>query len=310
MAKTTKTPSASLPVDLPRQVEVTETTMAAALLSEMSLTIPEQIVDDETGEVLIADPNKVEEAIQLIVRARFYAKELADIMCRFFDEKLHLYLGLTKEEACKMLFGMAPSTARNIQYINRALDGRMRELEYLGVRKMKAIADIPETQRNELLQEGEVRLATGEVIRLSELADMRLSKLEEKVRMLNHSNSNLKNRLREEEKIHRQEVESLKDEIASYEIDPKDKDRIRRVTKTRQTRELIAVCSAQLSEALARLETIELGKQNEGAAAELEGLLVTVARRIIDLEAMFGLHLGAVKSDLPGQSGQEGLRLV
>lgn len=272
------------------------------LVDELNLIIPEKIYNDETGEEVAGDPGRIEEALLLVARARLFTAELARIMCEFFDKKLYLYLGLTKDEACKRLFGMNPRTVSNLQYLYRQLGSHYSELEYLGPGKMKAIADIPEKQREEFLSDGEIELATGEVLKISDLGDTRVAELEEKLKLLKLSHSALKNQKEEEKKKLTSEVKSLKknlDDLQSFiDIKPEEKEFHQRITMRKESRDLIARAGADFNAGFARLSQIIITEHNEDVLADIEGLLVSIARRIIDFETHFGIHLGAVKSEL------------
>lgn len=266
------------------------------------ITVPDQVVDPDTGEVLEMDYIKFKRGISIISNVRRHIFQMAKDIHEFFGEKYYLYYGMSKEEASQKLFGLNVSTIKNYQLIYEKLGSKYEEFEYLGISKLKELSKIPEEEREQLLEEGELKLADGTILTINEITEQSTKKLREKLRAETLANKKLRNELNTADEEHKAEVKTLKKEIKELDnllnIEEKDQHFYRKITKLRETRDLIQEVEALLYTAYVKLAQVEISEENEQCTADIRSVLAANAEKILNAESYLGISLGSLTNDL------------
>lgn len=273
----------------------------AKLQETLGIEIPSEVITPD-GEVIPNDGEKISQGLQIISETRMDLCRISRRICEFFEEELYIYFGVSKNEAAEKFFGMSLRTVQNMQQIHRKLGGAYEELQYLGTGKLKAISELPEEQRTELIQDGVLHLEDGSELTIEEIAESRTKELEQKLKEQRLQISRLKNAKDEQEKEHSSEVESLKKEMAILEglVDIPESERAftKRIRKTRETQNQIIAVQTNFHAGFTQLAQIELSEENAAAEADITSLLGFLARQVLHFESYFGVNIGEIKQDL------------
>ncbi|MBN2435610.1 MAG: hypothetical protein JXK07_10135 [Spirochaetes bacterium] len=265
------------------------------LAKSAGITLPEQILDPETGELVEMDYNKVKRGLTIVSQVRRQVFQIAKDLHEFFDEKYYLYFGMTKEEASQSLFGLNIRAVQNYQLIYERLGSQYEKFEFLGISKLKEISRIPEEERERLIEDGELHLADGSVITIEEITSQSTASLREKLKAQSLSNKKLKKEIEEADIEHKAEIKHLKKENQELEnllnIEEKDQPYYKKITKLRETRDLLESVQAELYSAFLRLHQISITDENEQCLADIKGVLVANAEKILNAESYFDLSL-------------------
>ncbi len=274
------------------------------LIKHLGLEIPKEIIDDITGEKLPVDHDKIKLALRIIADVQYDIARLAKNVKTFFvDERLYLYLGLTKNEAASEFFYMSENTIRRFERIAIAFEEQdINNLSYLGVGKLDALSQLNKKQKDELIESKVLKLADGSEMSLDEIRDIRVAELEKRLKRLRLENSKLSTSLEEETDLREAELKSLKREIKDLEaltnIDEKERPFHKRITKMQEARSVVYESTSAFHAAFMILHRIEITDSNRNITADIEGLLITVANRLLQIEEHFGLSLGHLKAEM------------
>lgn len=267
----------------------------------LGIEIPSEIITD-TGEVIPNDGEKINQALHIISDVRLGLCRISQQITAFFDQELYMYLGVNKTEAAEKFFGMNIRSIQNLQLIHKKLGSAYEELEFLGTGKLKAIAQLPEEQRDELVREGVLTLADGSEITVDEIAQAKLKDIEAKLRSQRLEISRLKSRNEEILKGAESEKDLLRKEIEHLDslvnIPAEERQFHKKITKTRETQNQILAIQTNFYAGFTQLSQIEISDKNATCTADIEALLVSLARQVLNFESHFGLNMGSVKQEL------------
>ena len=277
------------------------------IIKTAGFKIPKTIENEDTGEVIQVDEEKVERAISLVADAQKSIFDAAEAISTFFVEGLYLYLGLSKQEACERLFGMSVSSVRNLQLIYERLGNDYKHLSMMGVSKLTMIAHLPDEQRSELIKNGAVTLQDGSVMTVDEIAGSRIKDLENKLKAKTNEASAAHIRLKETDKAHKEEVKELRETIGDLEkltnIPETDRAFYDKVTTKREIQNVVFEAQSYIHSAFMALGRI--ASESKESAAAIEGFMTMNARKLLDLEEQFGASAGYYKNTLKAMAGEQ-----
>jgi len=278
------------------------------VIKHMDFEIPTEIIDEETGEQLPADPEKINKALMLISDVQHDTLRMAKNIGMFFEERLYLYVGLTKTEAAQKCFGLHIDTIRKFIRINQTFGDQIDQFMHLGVTRMDKLTGLPEEQKQELLQQQSITLDDGSVISIKDLKEIKTSDLEKtlKAERLKSSRLNVQNTEMKEE--YEAEINNLKTENQHLNnlIDiPEDEQKFhKKITKLNEARHKIYEAQANIHAAFLNIHQIQLDNDNKSIVSEVEGFMIANAKRLLDLEAEYGTQLGYYKESLKTMAGE------
>ncbi len=269
-------------------------------LKKIGIDIPEEIFDDETGQPLPYDEEKISRALSIVSRVQNNIVTMAELISEFYGEKLYLYLGLSKVESAGVCFGMSPSSITQFERIARTFGDRLVEFSSLGLTRLDAISGLPEEQKQELLNSKKITLADGTELTYEELGAMKVKELEKSLRAERLKNSKLKTELEEIKEESTSEVKQLKGEIDDLnrliDMPPDEVQFHKQIKKKSEVQNKIKEATAGMYDAFMKLHQLEIDENNAGVAGPgIEGFVVETAKRLLALETDFGALLGPYK---------------
>jgi|GEM_PF-2122750 hypothetical protein len=273
------------------------------LVKKLGIEIPDEIYDDETGDFIPYDEEKVTRALALVARVQNNIVSMAEHITEFFSEKLYLYLGLTKAEAGSICFGMSPSAINQIEWVARTFGDRLVEFSSLGLTRLDAISSLPEEQKQELLNSKTITLSDGTKLTYEELGAMKVKELEKNLRAERLKNSKLKIELEEFKNEHDSEVKHFESKIESLNslinMPPEEREFHRRITRKSEVQNKIKEAMADMYNAFMRISQIEIDETNASVAlAGIEGFATETSKRLLALEADHGALLNEYKNGI------------
>lgn len=273
------------------------------LVKKLGIEIPEEIYDDETGQLLPYDEEKIARALGLVSRVQNNIVSMAEHITEFFNEKLYLYLGLSKAEAGSVCFGMSPSAINQIERVARTFGDRLVEFSSLGLTRLDAISSLPEEQKQELLNSKKITLSDGTELTYEELGAMKVKELEKNLRAERLKNSKLKTELEEIKEESYSEVKQLKGEIEDLNrlvnMPPEEVKFHKQIKKKSEVQNKIKEATADMYDAFLKLSQIEIDETNASTAiAGIEGFVIEVSKRLLALESDLGSLLGTYKEGI------------
>jgi len=267
----------------------------------LDIEIPAEIFDED-GNLIPNDGDKINQGLRIISDVRMDLCRISRQVSDFFDQELYRYLGVSKTEAAEKFFGMSIRHIQNIQLIHSRLGSAYEELEFLGTGKLKAISQLPEEQRDELIREGVLILQDGSEITVDEIAGAKTKEVEKTLKSQRLQISRLKNENDEIQKEAQAEVKQLKDEIthlnSMVDIPAEERGFHKKISKTRETQNHILSIQTNFHAGFTQLAQIELTEENAICSADIEALLTNLARQVLNFESHFGLSLGNIKKEL------------
>ncbi len=266
------------------------------IIKQLGIEPPESVVDDDTGEVLAGDPAKVNRAIGIIARVQSNVIAMAELVSEFFGDKLYLYIGLGKEEAARVCFGMSLSAVQQIERIGKTFGGRLAEFAHLGITRLDVISRLSEDQQREIIDNKTLTLSDGTMITVEEIGAIKVKTLEKELRSEKLRYSKLKTNFEELKEERDAEVGALKGEITDLNklinFPPEEKEFHKRITRTREARSTILEAQSNIHAAFLRISQITVDDTNREVLADIEGFAIVTARKLLDLEATWGALLG------------------
>lgn len=265
--------------------------------------LPAEIVDEDTGEVILNSPERLARALSIIDEVQHDVKRIGRTIAGFFDEKLYLYLGVTKEDAAERFFGMSLSTVRELQRVSRNFGEHLDDFSHLGISRLDLIAQLPEETRKRFITNKVLKLADGTELTLEEIAQTRVKEFKEQIRELKKDISVLRTNEAEfkkteafyEEKI--QQMEKDNEYLARRLNTPPEEEQFhRKITSIADARRKLQEAESTFYAAFMYLRQIELNDQNKNAViAGVRGIVTTISENIADIEALFNVSLAREK---------------
>ncbi|MEJ5361127.1 MAG: hypothetical protein WHV26_03605 [Spirochaetota bacterium] len=262
--------------------------MLQKIVKQLNIEIPQQIIDDETGVELPFEENKVKRALEIISDFQHHIKHASVLVSEFFNEKLHLYIGLSKSEAAERFFGMSLRSVERLQRIGEVFGKQVEQIAHLGIAKLDMLATLPEDEIEKLLHSKTLKLADGTELSLDEIEQAKVKELERKLREEIRKNSRLNVQIKEMEEEYKSEIKELKDEINHMDkmlnIPSEDRKFYKKITSVREARTKLFEVQSNIHAAFLTMMQLEL---NNEIAAEIESTLTLIAKRLLDMEAYF-----------------------
>ena len=262
--------------------------MLQKIAKQLNIQLPQEIIDDETGQKLPFDEHKVIRALEIIADYQHHIKHASLLVSEFFTEKLFLYLGITRTEAAERFFGMSLRSVERLQRIGQVLGKDVEKIAHLGIVKLDMLASLPEENINNLLKTKTLKLADGTELSLEDIEQTKVKELERKLREEIRKNSHLKVQLKEMEEEYKSEIKELKDEISHLDkmlnIPPEDRKFYKKITSVREARAKLYEVQSNIHAAFITLMQLE---PNNDIAPEIESALTLIAKRLLDMEAYF-----------------------
>ncbi|TAL31558.1 MAG: hypothetical protein EPN93_17335 [Spirochaetes bacterium] len=277
------------------------------LVKKLGFELPEKIIDDDTGETLPGDPEKIGRALGIIARVQNELLLMTELINEFFGDKLYLYLGLTREDAARVCFGMSLSTVQQIERIGKTFGGRLAEFAHLGVSRLDMISRLTEDQKKEILDNKVLTLADGSQITVDEIGAVKVKEVEKALRAEKLKHSKLKTNFEELKEEHESEVNALKNELTDVNkmlnFPVEEKEFHKRISRTREARSKVMEAQANIHAAFMRLAQITIDDANKDVLADIEGFAIVTARHLLDLESVHGGMLGPYRDGVKAIAG-------
>lgn len=274
------------------------------IIKRLGIEIPAEIVDYETGETLPADPAKVSRALRIIDEVQHDIKRLARLVKEFFDEKLYLYLGLTKTEAGEVCFGMSHNSIRQLERIAETYGDSIDDFAHIGVTRMDEIAKLPEELKKQLLESKKITFEDGTVITLEDIENMRVRELQMQIKKLMKKNSDLKvniDELEKNEADYEHRLKILQDENDDLnkmiDIPPDERQFHKKISRLGDVKRKLVEAQNAFYAAFMNLYQIDIDENNRDAVvAGIKGLITTVVESVSELESRFDVSLAPQKN--------------
>lgn len=265
--------------------------------------IPVEIYDDETGDLIPYDDEKITRALSIVSRVQNNIVVMAELISEFFGDKLYLYLGLSKEESASVCFGMSPSAISQFERIARTFGDKLMEFSSLGITRLDAISSLPEEQRQELLGSKKITLSDGTELTYEEIGAMKVKELEKSLRAEKLKNSKLKTEFEEFKNEYDSEVKDFESKIRSLNslvnMPPEEREFHKRITRKSEVQNKIKEAMADMYNAFMRISQIEIDETNASVAlAGIEGFATETSKRLLALESDHGALLNEYKDGI------------
>lgn len=272
------------------------------LAKKLGIELPEEIYDDETGQIIQHDAERTHRALFLVSKIQNNIIETAELIFEFFGDKLYLYLGLSKAEAGSVCFGMSPSAINQFERIAKNFSGQY-EFAALGITRLDSLSLLPEEQKKELIGSKNITLPDGTVLTLEEIAGMKVKELEATIRGLRKENSKLKVELEETDSEREAENKQFKEEIDTLKkianIPPEELEFHKKIKKRSEVQNKIKEATASMYDAFMKLYQIDVDENNHNVVQSgLEAFMTDAAKRLLSLEGDYGALLNQYKEGI------------
>lgn len=279
------------------------------------------ITDRETGEEYVITPQLTGKAENTILRIQHNLMDICLNLKMIKEDKLYLYaMGEDGEVGYETFADFAverlPWSFRQVQkYISIAdsflgsQTGENNEKFFqLPFTSLYELSQLPQETKDEMLETGTLVLATGEELSIEALTKIATADLEKKLRVHKKKYSDLNVTHEELKEEYDSEVKELKDEIKHLDgminIPPEERKFHKRITKSREARTKIYESQSLMDAAFMGIYQIDIGDENREVIADIEGFMVSIARRLLDLESQFGVSLGYYKESMKTAAGE------
>lgn len=268
--------------------------------------LPKEIITED-GKKMPFERDKLDHAIRLVNKIRTGIFAMAADISEFYENNYHLYLGLTKDESAKKLFGVSTRYVQQMQFVYAKFGSDFDQMSYLGFTKLRVLSDLQDEQIKDLAKTGVIRLESGEEITVEEIAEARTKDLENKLKLEAKNNSQLRTRYAELKKEKEAEIKELTSELTDLknivDADPEDRKFFKRITSYREAKikahEALSLFHAGYNSLL------QIDSDDKAVLSHIEGAMVACARYLISLEEQYGASLGYYKEAVKTMAGKK-----
>lgn len=256
--------------------------------------ITEDVYDPDTGETLPFDASKVQRALEITARSQQLIADLAAGIHEFFDNKLHLYFGLTKAEAAKKLFNMSVRNVQHLQNMYTMYGDDLKILGVLGMSKLRMLSEkLDEEAASSFAKDGEIELADGSTLPLDEIKDKTVKELRTKLEEVERDKRGLSTQLKEEEKTQKALIRQYESKVEQLEsllaMDDTDKENMKLIKDKKDAFTVIHTALAHVQNSFLTIGNIQL--DDPEVVAGIEGLMTYTAKQLMIMVERYGVSL-------------------